>query len=87
MNKNKIYCSESKNDMDNKTTDNKTDCKEEKNVSSNNNNKYIHDIRNSKTFTRETLININNLPYDKRLEILTAYNEMITHYSSIFENY
>lgn len=48
--------------------------------------KYIHHIKNAKTFSQNTLIEINNLPYDERLEILINYNEMISYFSTIFEN-
>lgn len=41
---------------------------------------YIHEIRNSKTFNKETLHKINNLSYDDRLKILLSYNEMVTYY-------
>jgi len=48
--------------------------------------KYIHDIRNSKTFSIDNLENINNLSYEDRMEILIAYNEMMSYYLSLFEN-
>jgi hypothetical protein len=47
--------------------------------------KYIHDIRNSKTFSIDNLENINNLSYEDRMEILIAYNEMMSYYLSLFE--
>jgi len=47
---------------------------------------YIHDIRNSKTFSIDILKNINNLSYKDRLEILTVYNEMNAYYLSLFED-
>ena len=47
---------------------------------------FIHDIRNLHSFSREALIQINNLPYDDRLEILHTYNAMITYYSNIFDD-
>lgn len=66
------------------------ECKEDK-FSLNHNDKeilkkYIHDIRNTKTFSRDTLIDINNLPYDDRLKVLLVYNEMMTYYSSLFND-
>ena len=48
--------------------------------------KYIHDIRNSKTFSIDTLKNINNLSYEDRMEILIVYNEMMSHYLLLFED-
>jgi len=48
--------------------------------------KYIHDIRNSKTFSIDILKNINNLSYDDRMEILIVYNEMMSYYLSLFED-
>ena len=47
---------------------------------------YIHDIRNSKTFSIDILKNINNLSYKDRLEILTVYNEINAYYLSLFED-
>lgn len=47
--------------------------------------KYIHSIRNSKSFDMNTLIQMNNLSYKDRLEILILYNEMMIYYSLIFE--
>ena len=47
--------------------------------------KYIHDIRNSKTFSNDILKNINNFSYEDRMEILIVYNEMISYYLSLFE--
>ena len=47
---------------------------------------YIHDIRNSKTFSIDILKNINNLSYKDRLEILIVYNEMNAYYLSLFED-
>ena len=41
--------------------------------------KYIHEIKNFRTFSEETLININNLPYEDRLKILVTYNEMMSY--------
>jgi hypothetical protein len=49
-------------------------------------NKYIHDIKNSKTFSINILKNINNLSYDDRMKILIVYNEMISYYVSLFED-
>lgn len=50
-------------------------------VIDNYNKKYlktcIHDIKNGKSFTIETLHRINQLSYDSRIEILETYNEMI----------
>jgi len=48
--------------------------------------KYIHDIRNIKSFSIDTLKNINSLSYEDRLEVLTAYNELISYFLSIFED-
>jgi hypothetical protein len=48
--------------------------------------KYIHDIRNSKSFSIDILMNINNLPYEDRMRILVVYNQMISYYSSFIEN-
>ena len=68
---------------------------ESKNESKNNNEykedsnllrTYIHDIRNSKTFSIDMLKNINNLSYKDRLEVLTVYNEMNAYYLSLFED-
>jgi hypothetical protein len=47
--------------------------------------KYIHDIRNSKTFSIDILKNINKLSYEDRMEILIVYNEMMSYYLSLFE--
>jgi hypothetical protein len=47
--------------------------------------KYIHDIKNSKTFSIDILKTINNLSYEDRMEILIVYNEMISYYLSLFE--
>lgn len=47
---------------------------------------YIHEIRNSKTFNIETLQKMNDLSYNDRLEILFAYNEMITYYTSLLND-
>ena len=49
-------------------------------------NKYIHDIRNSKMLSKDDLININKMAFEDRMEILMVYNEMISHYSSVFED-
>ena len=48
--------------------------------------KYIHHIRNSKTFSKETLETINQLSFEDRMDILLTYNEMITFYSKIMED-
>jgi hypothetical protein len=48
--------------------------------------KYIHDIRNSKTFSIDILKNINKLSYEDRMEILIVYNEMMSYYLSLFED-
>ena len=67
----------------------KDEYKEYKNSSNNNDTqllqKYIHDIRNSKIFDRNTLKNINNLSYEDRFKILLSYNDMVTYYVSFFE--
>jgi hypothetical protein len=64
--------------------------KEDKDVSNYNNNqllyKYIHNIRNSKTFSMDILQNINNFCYEDRMKILIAYNEMNGYYLSLFED-
>ena len=63
-------------------------CKEDKcytNLYNNKLKKYIHDIKNTKTFTKNTLTEINNLSYEERLEILINYNEMMKYFSSYFE--
>jgi hypothetical protein len=71
--------SESKNEyMDNN---------ENKKISNNNElKKYIHDIRNSKSFSIDILKNINNLSCEDRLEILIVYNKMINYYLTLFED-
>jgi len=46
--------------------------------------KYIHDIRNSTIFSMDILKNINHLSYENRMEILVAYNELISYYLSLF---
>lgn len=48
--------------------------------------KYIHDIINGKKFTRDTLIDINNLPQEDRFKILITYNKMIDYYTDIINN-
>ena len=48
--------------------------------------KYIHDIRNSRTFSIDIIQNINNLSYEDRMEILIAYNEMMSYYLALFED-
>ena len=62
--------------------------KEDKYLSNHNDSqllkKYIHDIRNSKTFSIDILKNINNL--EDRMEILIVYNEMMSYYLSLFED-
>ena len=64
--------------------------KEDKYLSNHNDSqllkKYIHDIRNSKTFSIDILKNINNLSYEDRMEILIVYNEMMSYYLSLFED-
>ena len=65
--------------------------KEDKYLSNHNNisqllKKYIHDIRNSKTFSIDILKNINNFTYEDRMEILLAYNEMMSYYLTLFED-
>jgi hypothetical protein len=49
-------------------------------------NKYIHDIRNGKKFTRDTLVDINNLPQEDKFKILLTYNEMIEYYVDLINN-
>jgi len=81
--------SESKIDMKYKEEKEEKKGKEEKNLLQHNNSqligKYIHDIRNSQTFTKKMLENMNNMCYEDRLNILLVYNEMIIHYSSFFD--
>ena len=64
--------------------------KEDKYFSSHNDSqllkKYIHDIRNSNTFSIDILKNINKLSYEDRMEILIVYNEMMSYYLSLFED-
>ena len=64
--------------------------KEDKYLSNHNDSqllkKYIHDIRNSKTFSIDILKNINNLSYEDRMEILIVYNEMMSYYLSLFKD-
>jgi hypothetical protein len=64
--------------------------KEDKYLSNHNDShlfkKYIHDIRNSKTFSIDILKNINNLSYENRMKILITYNEMMSYYLSLFED-
>jgi hypothetical protein len=48
--------------------------------------KYIHDIRNGKKFTRDNLVDINNLPQEDRFKILITYNEMIDYYTVLINN-
>jgi hypothetical protein len=72
--------SESKNEYMNTNNENKK-------ISNNNElKKYIHDIRNSKSFSIDILKNINNLSYEDRLEILIVYNKMINYYLTLFED-
>jgi hypothetical protein len=79
--------------MDKKNSESKNgvEYSEYKYLSNNNNNnkllqKYIHDIKNSKTFSIDILKNMNNLSYEDRMEILIVYNEMIAYYLSLFED-
>ena len=46
----------------------------------------IHGIKNSTTFSKDTLTTINNLSYDDRLEILSVYNERISCLFSLYKN-
>lgn len=48
--------------------------------------KYVHDIRNGKLFSRDTLESINNLPYEDRLNVFIAYNDMLAYYISALES-
>lgn len=48
--------------------------------------RYAHDIRNSKILSKENLIEINNMSYEDRATILSLYNEMMVHYSTIIED-
>ena len=82
--------------MDKKNSESKNgvEYSEYKYLSNNNNNnnnkkllqKYIHDIKNSKTFSIDILKNMNNLSYEDRMEILIVYNEMMAYYLSLFED-
>ena len=45
--------------------------------------RYIHDIRNSKLFSKDMLVDVNNLSYENRMVILTTYNQMISYYVSL----
>jgi hypothetical protein len=45
--------------------------------------KIIDDITNFKTFTNETILHINRLPFEDRLQILFAYNEMSIYYNEL----
>ena len=78
------------NNSESKNGEERVKCKEDKYFSNNNDNqslrKYIHDIKNSKIFSRDILININNLSYEDRMEILVVYNDMIAYYLSLFED-
>jgi hypothetical protein len=67
-----------------KTNDNKYKNNEYKNKEEGY-KKYIHDIRNLKPYNKDIIININNLSYEDRLEILLAYNEIIKYCLTIFE--
>ena len=49
-------------------------------------NKYICHIKNLKTFNKEVLVNINNMSYEDRLQVLATYNEMILFIESLFED-
>lgn len=46
--------------------------------------KYMFNIRNSLPLSKPDLININNMSYDDRMEILSLYNEMIICYLKAF---
>jgi hypothetical protein len=69
---------------------NNNEYKEEKIFSNHNDNgllrKYIHDIRNSKIFSKDILHDMNNLSYEDRMEILVTYNEIISYYVSLFDD-
>ena len=81
-------------DKKNNESKNGVEYSEYKYLSNNNNNnnnkkllqKYIHDIKNSKTFSIDILKNMNNLSYEDRMEILIVYNEMMAYYLSLFED-
>jgi hypothetical protein len=49
--------------------------------------KYIHDIRNVRVFSKDTLISINNLSYKDRLEILFAYNDMFEYFKNLLNEH
>ena len=64
--------------------------KNDESIKNNNNdndllNKYICHIKNLKMLNKEVLININNMSYEDRLEILLTYNEMISYIETLFE--
>jgi hypothetical protein len=48
--------------------------------------KYIHDIRNSRTFSIDDLRHINNLSHEDRMKILLSYNEMMVYYVSLLND-
>ena len=49
-------------------------------------NKYLHDIRNLQSFSKDTLIEINNLSPEDRMKILQLYNKVLLFCSNMFEN-
>ena len=46
----------------------------------------LHAIRNAKRFSKEELIEINNMHPEDRLKLLIAYNEMVLHLSDVIED-
>lgn len=47
--------------------------------------KYIHAIRNYEILSPPTLLQINELSSEDRLQVLKAYNEMVMHIVDILE--
>lgn len=77
----------------NKKNTNNSECKmgcgeykEDKYLSNNNDRqlcrKIIHDIKNIRPFSIDTLKNINNLSYEDRIQIFIAYNDMSIFYNN-----
>lgn len=48
--------------------------------------KYIHDIRNFRCFSLETLKIMNSLPSKDILELLLTFNDMSKFYDSVFND-
>jgi hypothetical protein len=47
--------------------------------------KYVHAIRNYEILSPNTLLQINALPFEDRLQVLKAYNEMIMNIVDVLE--